>query len=260
MKTKLEFNPTILVILTTVCLASLFVALGNWQLNRADEKEQLIEHKQMMSEAETVRLPSSLEVGQGIDQDIDYWRYRPVRVRAKWMPQKQFLLDNQVHQKVAGYHVLTPAQTMPEGDIVLVNRGWVAQGRTRDDKPPLRDLDGLADTEIEIEGDVYAPYEPGFRLSDDVSVGSAGWPRVVQFLDFEALGHLAGNKFAPFMIRLSPDSANGFVREWSGIPFTPEKHLAYAWQWFGLATAVVALFFALNIKRRKTTPDNSPRV
>ena len=254
MSSKLQFKPAILTTLLTVFLAGLFIALGNWQLGRAEEKTQLLERQQRMAETAVTVLPPSATVGQAIDE----WRYRRVSVKLEWLPEKQFLLDNQVHRQTVGFHALTPARVMPDGDIVLIDRGWVPQGQTRDHLPVLRDLDGVAGQEVTLQGVVYAPFGESFRLDDDVSAGASGWPRVVQFLDFEALGQVLGMKLAPFIIRMSPDAANGFVRQWAGVPFTPEKHIAYAWQWFFLAAGVVGLFFALNIKRRRTDGGATP--
>lgn len=250
---SLQFKPTILVTMATVFFASVFIALGDWQLGRAAEKRALIEQQKLRAESPAAALPPAGEVAA----DIDAWRYRPVRAEAEWLPERQFLLDNRVRRGVVGFHVLTPARMPSEGDVVLVNRGWVPQGETRKDLPVLRDLDNLRGATVTLEGDIYAPYKESFRLDENMSIGAKGWPRVVQFLDFKAAGRLLGAPVAPFVIRMAPDNANGFVREWSDFAFTPEKHTAYAWQWFALAAGVIALFLALNIKRRgdgKVTP------
>lgn len=249
---SVQFKPSILVIMATVLSASIFISLGDWQLERAAEKRALIEQQRRHAEAPSVVLPPT----DTVVDNIDAWRYRPVRAVLEWLPEKQFLHDNRVHKHVAGFHVLTPAKIFPDGDVVLVNRGWVAQGATRDDTPVLRDLDALRDTTVTVEGDIYAPHGEAFSLDDDMSAGESGWPRIVQFVDFAAAGRLLGTTVAPFVIRMSPDSPNGFEREWAGLAFTPEKHTAYAWQWFALAFGVVVLFFVLNVKRRdgKVTP------
>lgn len=247
---RLQFNPSILAILITVFFAGLFISLGDWQLDRAEEKSQLLERQQAKSASPRVTLPPSGTVGG----DIDEWRYRPIRATLEWLPEKQFLLDNQVRQRVAGFNVLTPARRLPDGDIVLVDRGWVRQGATREDLPVLRDLDDVA-AAVTLDGSVYAPFEDGFRLDDNASVGASGWPRVIQFIDFADISGLLGASVAPFVIRMSPEADSGFTRQWASIPFSPDKHIAYAWQWFGLAAAVIALFFALNIKKKRTEDD-----
>ncbi|MCD6062003.1 MAG: hypothetical protein K0S16_2314, partial [Moraxellaceae bacterium] len=48
---------------------------------------------------------------------------------------------------------------------------------------------------------------------------------------------------------------DGFVRDWSpsarlGIP--PEKHYAYAFQWFSLAAAVLVVLIAVNLRKERS--------
>ena len=41
----------------------------------------------------------------------------------RYLSKKQFLLDNKVNNRQAGYEVLTPIKV--DKNILLVNRGWV---------------------------------------------------------------------------------------------------------------------------------------
>ena len=58
------------------------------------------------------------------DADRESLRFREAELRGEYVPGRQFLLDNMVHDGVAGYHVLTPWRA-DGGGWVLVNRGWV---------------------------------------------------------------------------------------------------------------------------------------
>ena len=44
----------------------------------------------------------------------------------------------------------------------------------------------------------------------------------------------------PMTVRLSESETAGYVRDWSVVPMTPAKHIAYAVQWFALGLAVTA--------------------
>jgi cytochrome oxidase assembly protein ShyY1 len=39
-----------------------------------------------------------------------------------------------------------------------------------------------------------------------------------------------------------PAPSSGFVREWTPNVMPPERHAAYAFQWFALAVATIAIF------------------
>ena len=140
--------------------------------------------------------------------------------------------------------MLTPFQ-LADGRVLLVNRGWVALGASRSELPSL----GMASEPVAVEGWLYMPYEPAYSLGGIDDAGS-GWPRIVQYLDFEQLGQRLGMPLLPMTVRLSGEAAEGYVRDWQVVPMTPAKHIAYAVQWFGLATAVLVIYLVLNLKRR----------
>jgi surfeit locus 1 family protein len=104
-------------------LGVLFASLGTWQLRRAETSRAT--HAQFDGGAtETVlpALPSELEDGQ---------RFRRVEVYGEFVDRPQFLLDNMLHDGVAGYHVLTALRVPGRREHVLVNRGWVPAGGDR---------------------------------------------------------------------------------------------------------------------------------
>ena len=53
------------------------------------------------------------------------------------LDERTILLDNKVHGGTAGYYVLTPIRLADGGAIVVVNRGWIAQGASRTLRPPI---------------------------------------------------------------------------------------------------------------------------
>ena len=236
---EFRFEPTLLPTLAMIVLLTLFMSLGFWQLSRAGEKRDLIGMFESRMNAAALTAP---EIGEGVD--IDALRYRHVRFQGAYLPARQFLLDNRVHDRRAGFEVLTPFR-LTDGRVVLVNRGWVPLGASRDELPEV----GIAGAATVIEGWLYAPFEKAYSLGgmDDAT---AGWPRIVQYLDFDQMGARLGAPLLPVTVRLSESATAGYVRDWSVVPMTPAKHIAYAVQWFGLALAVLVLYLVLNVKRR----------
>jgi surfeit locus 1 family protein len=61
---------------------------------------------------------------------------------------------------------------------------------------------------------------------------------------------LLGYDLLAFQLELSPDMPNGYVRHWNiSTLISPEKHLAYALQWFGLALVLTVMFIKMALKK-----------
>ena len=232
-----QFSPPLLALLSAIFLSALFTGLGRWQIDRMYQKEEIIaQYQQRQDEPALDKLPPSTA-------DLDQWRYRQVQLDGQLLAKRQFLLDNQISGGRVGFNVLTP-MALADGNTVLVDRGWVAMGARREDLPDVR----LTTDPDMITGTLYVPFGEPFALGS-ATIGEVGWPRIVQYLDFKALGDLLGTPLLPMVVRLSPQQAGGYKREWSLIAMSADKHLAYAVQWFGLAAVPIILLLVLNIKR-----------
>jgi surfeit locus 1 family protein len=232
---RLRFSP--LLTLGALALLALFLLLGNWQLERAQEKRALLQHLQEQSRQPVRDLPSTLE-------DPQQWRYRRVRVSGYFDDAHQFLLDNQVSRGQVGLQVITPLRMEHAQQAVLIDRGWVPLGRDRRHVPDIQ----ATGQRVELTGTVYVPYKNPYHLGG-LDEGQSDWPRMIQYLDFQAIPQRLGYPVLPLTIRLDPGTPHGYRREWPDIPFTPERHLGYAIQWFALAAVLVVIYLALNIRR-----------
>ena len=59
-----------------------------------------------------------------------------------------------------------------------------------------------------------------------------------------------GISLLPQVVLLDPNAAAGFVREWKpyyGI--SVQRHQAYAFQWFALATTLALIYIVVNLHR-----------
>jgi surfeit locus 1 family protein len=222
-----------------VLLLALFLSLGNWQLQRADEKSTVLAAFEAAASARHQPLDLSVE-------PLTLLRFRPVVVTGRYLPERQFLLDNQVREGRVGYRVISPLVD-GNGRTLLVERGWIPRSPDREMLPDVSQ--GLDADPVLILGHVYLPFGDGYRLGDmdDATI----WPRVIQYLDFEAIGARLGREVVPLTVRLDPDQPQGYLREWQPVlPMGPERHLAYAVQWFGLAVALVIIAFVMAWQRR----------
>lgn len=219
-------------------MLGVFVALGTWQLQRKFEKEDILKDEQVNGKAVAVDVPLGLD-------DYSHWRYRPVVTSGRYLPEQQFLLDNQIRDRVVGYNVLTPF-LMSSGFIVLVDRGWVPQAESRSIYPVI----DVANDMRTIRGELYTPFEEGLRLGT-VDNDIEGWPRLIQYIDYEQLTERLKKSLLPVIVRLDPSMSDGYRRDWQAVAFGPERHLGYAVQWYALAGAMLVIFIILVRKKKK---------
>lgn len=211
---------------------ALFVALGRWQLDRADEKRALFEGF-AAGAVEAVALPAGLGTVQ---------RYRRVHARGRYDAGRQFLLDNMTRDGVPGYHVLTPL-LRDDGSVLLVNRGFMAASGDRAALPALPVEEGPRT----VVGRADALPRPAVEL--EAPPGS-GWPRLVSFPTMDELAAALGLRLHPQVLLLDADQPDGFGRDWQPPGMAPDKHIGYAVQWFGLAAAVAVTWLVLSFKPR----------
>lgn len=219
--------------------AAVFAGLGRWQVDRMFEKQVIEEQYRERENAPAQTLPEQVD-------DIEKWRFRNVRVSGAVSSRKQFLLDNQVRNKQAGYSVLTPLM-LEDGRVVLVDRGWVPLVDGMREQLPQVDIP--SDMEYTIDGRFYAPFGDMVTLGKP-KLRTDRWPIVIPYIDFAMLRGLLGTPVAPFIIRMSPSNPHGYLREWPQIAFSAAKHLGYAVQWFALSLVCLILLVSLNTKRK----------
>lgn len=219
------------------------IALGFWQLDRAAQKEAMSSQFEQRSGAPALDLAVAL--GQGAD--AGQLRWRRVRAEGRWSPGPTVLLDNQVHGGRAGYHVLTPFSLSDRPYTLLVNRGWVPAGPDRRQPPQLTEPVGPAS----LEGVLAPPPQGGVRLAEERAEPLG--PNLFRVPRLE----LAPAPPAPslaLLLYLDPGVPEGFLRQWRAPGVGRERHLAYAFQWFSLAAALLVIYVALGLREGRRLP------
>ena len=149
-------------------------------------------------------------------------------------------LDNRVHGGVAGYHVLTPLRIAGGETAILVNRGWVATGRSRAQLPAV----GVPAGRVRVEG---LATDPDSRYVELASGSERG--RVWQNLDFARYRALYGAPLQPVLLLQTTDTGDQLVRDWPRPDAGVAMHTSYAFQWYSLAATLAILWLGLNVKR-----------
>ncbi len=236
---RLLFRPRLIPTIMTLILLPVLLRLGFWQLQRAEEKTRVLETYEQRRQSPELNI-------NGLKDVADMQHY-PVKASGSYDVRQHLLLDNQVHNGRVGYQVITPLLLAGKGRALLVNRGWIPMGKNREDLP---DVPGGA-AERTLHGMARLPSIPVFEVSREAAY-EPGWPKVVQYINTGELAGILGYPVMPFMLLLNPEEADGFVRDWKKVlPMPPEKHISYAWQWFGLSASLLIIFFVVNIRRMK---------
>ncbi|MCC5812303.1 MAG: SURF1 family protein [Ectothiorhodospiraceae bacterium] len=235
-----RFRAGLVPTLATVLLFPVLLSLGFWQLDRAEQKEGILAAYDAMEQAPALDLNRDT-----VDAD-EHW-YRRAVAHGEFDDRRQFLLDNQTHQRTVGYHVLTPMRLEGRDEAVLVDRGWVPLGDSRDRLPPVT----VAAQLTELRGHLDQGPPTGIRLGG-MADGEQGWPLRIQYIDYAALESHLGYQLLPVVLRMDSALPGGYVREWRPqhpTGFGPERNRGYAVQWFALAAALLIIYLAVNIKR-----------
>jgi surfeit locus 1 family protein len=215
--------------LFTIVLVPVLISLGFWQLQREAEKVSIAQTwEQRQQEA-----PVPLELLNGAVNEL---AYRKVTLRGEFLPQHDLLLDNRIYKGSYGFELLTPLRLAGNGQLVLVNRGWIAGDRGRRQMPELPTVSGV---QI-LTGTIYVP--PGKPYSLGAEEFTETGPQVLLTVDMAAIERFLGESLFPYTIRLDADSPATLTIDWPLLNSSPQKHRGYAVQWFSMALALVLLF------------------
>jgi len=213
------------------------VRLGLWQWHKAEQKQEI-----------TRALAHHGEAIQPQPQDLDSFakvealHLQTVEFKGHYLPQYAFFLDNQVEQGQAGFHVITPFLLSDQLHVIWVNRGWVAGFADHQQTPKIT----TTQTEQVIQGLFWQQTKVGFRLDKP----SKAWQLVQPVLDFAYLRQHVPYTFPNVILKLAPAVGDGYVRHWDVPAGQVEKHLSYAYQWFGFAVASLVLGLTQMVEKR----------
>ncbi len=238
-----RFRPSWLGTLVTICCIPLFIKLGFWQYNKAEQKKALQATYEKYGQSPPLKLPAVID-------KPEEWRYRPVAVSGVYLPQYQFFLDNQVEGEAVGYHVITPLQMEGTETVVLIDRGWITARDDHSEVPHVETPSGKQD----VIGKVWLPSARFYTLAKADALAdpklAQEWQAVWQNMDMSRYAKLVPFKTLPVAIRLDAASkAGGFVRNWVLPDDRVATNVSYAYQWFGFAVAAVIIYIVVSFKK-----------
>ncbi|MAW34004.1 MAG: hypothetical protein CMK56_06305 [Proteobacteria bacterium] len=236
-----RLKPNALISLVAVLGLFLTLLAANWQYDRALYKQGLLEK---------YNLNSTLPVLDLINSDIftfDDSRYRRVLVRGRFLRDEVIFVDNKIVNGVVGYDTIVPlkisqnATGSADGQIILVNRGWMAWGSSR-----IPNVNRTIPTEIvPIVGKLDFLKDEVFLLSD-IIVEKKLWPAIYVGAVKEKFGENV-KKLIIYEENLQAEMANSFRTPEFGI----DTHYMYMGQWLLFACLIVVLYFYFMVWERK---------
>jgi surfeit locus 1 family protein len=232
-----RFAPSLLVTAAAALGMATFVHLGLWQLDRAEQKRAI--QAQFTAGQELTQLTA--ENAGSLN------RYQRIRLQGRYQPQRQVLLDNMPSQHgQPGYRVLTPLRLQDDSTWILIDRGWVPMGRTRQALPDV----AVNDDFRTVTGRLDELPQPGMRLTDQVMpTNGSAWPRVLNFPRHEDIERDLQHPVQQRIVRLDPGEPDGYQRAWNPTAQVgPARHIAYSVQWFALAGALLIAYFVVSFK------------
>lgn len=229
---QFRWAPTLLLVLLT----PLFVALGVWQIDRAEQKRE-----QARVLGERADLPV-LELG-GPVSDPEALRFRKLRAQGTFEAAGQILIENRRLGNRIGFHVITPLRIQGSASRVLVNRGWIAAAG---DGGPV--AAPVPEGEVVVTGEAYLPSPPAFVLHGSPQAAK-DWGRRWPYLTLELYRVATGTQVQPVVILQHPDDAGGFLRVWPRELPKEGMHIGYAIQWFAFALIALVLWLRLSLAR-----------
>ena len=225
------FRPGVMPSLVVLLLLPLLLSLGAWQLQRADEKSALLDRQEARRQA------PAQAIGE-LEQSADL-AFRRVLLRGYFDAEHSLLLDNRTRDGRVGVELLQPFYDQPSGLWLLLNRGWLPWPSRR--TPPQFSTPGQI---LDIQAWVYESPGTPFQLHADPL--DAPWPRLVTAVMPAKLWAELGREGFADEVRIAPGPA-AYQADWPLIAtgMGPEKHTAYAVQWFALAFALLGLYLYL---------------
>ena len=236
---RFSFRFRLLPFVAMLVVAAIGIALGEWQMRRAAEKEAIEQRISEREKAPALRLDGV----SASPADADALEFRQVAVRGEFVSGWTIYLDNRPYQGKPGFHVITPLKIQGSGRHILVARGWVA--RDVADRSRIPEIVTPAGV-VEVSGTVRRHAGRLLQLGQPAPLKPGA---IVQNLDPAQLAQASGLEFEPFIVEQAGGVKDGLVRDWPRPSAGMDRHFGYAFQWFALAATAFLFFVVTGFKR-----------
>ena len=213
----------------------LLIALGNWQVQRGDDKRQL-ENQYLAKLTELPQIPTPKTLSQP---------FQALRLAGRYHPE-MFMVDNQVLDGKTGYWVYQVFEDVNVGRV-LINRGFVASS-DRQRLPEVPTPHG----DLRLTATVWP--QLGLIPAWGSQEWALDWPKRVQRANVMRMSATSGTW--PAELRLEPGQTSVLQPAPFASRLSDEKHRGYAATWFGLASVLLLgyLYLGFTQSEKPTRP------
>ncbi|MEE4300514.1 MAG: SURF1 family protein [Pseudomonadales bacterium] len=231
----MRFAPNWKLTLFALIFLPMLVALGSWQLRRAEEKRG-IEAALAEAASRNVRALSA-------DEQTPPAHLTPVRVSGRLDAEHLVFLDNRTHQGRVGYELWAVLEDAATDGAFLVGLGWLPAPARREALPTVR----LPDGPVTLHGVVLTerPETPVFGPVTE----SRRWPLRVQRLEPAALARSLGLTLYGWPIVVDAGEPGVQIHVFDPVRMGSATHTGYAVQWFGLAAVLLVGWCIASLRR-----------
>ena len=232
MTTNKLFNPGNKITIFFVFFASLFFLLGLWQIERGQNKQEIINsfNKSMKEKPSLFNTESK--------------KWQRVNVVGEFDASKQILIDNMIYRGRVGFKVFTPLLLQDSDSYLLVDRGWIEKGVFRENLPDI----SINTKSNELSGILVQP-ELGFVLSENLI--SETWPKISQTQSLDYLANAYKKDIYKFILVAEPTYDDSLTyMEVIPTNMMPVKHYGYALQWFTMFLVLCGMYIYFGLKNK----------
>ena len=235
-----------LLTIAALLVAALTFSLGQWQLRRAAQKQNLqltieAQSNQSILKALDLADPNTLK-------DVVH---RRATLKGIWRAEHTVFLDNRQMNGKSGFIAITPLVLDGTGQIILVQRGWAL--RNFADRTRLPDIQ-TPPGPVTVRGRIAPPPSKLYEFKGAES------GRIRQNIDIQAFSREIALPLMPISMIQTGPANEGLLRDWAAPNVGIDKHYGYAFQWFGLCALMVGLYVWFQIinpwrVKRKTSAN-----
>ena len=228
----MKFRPLLWPTVFALPALIILLALGTWQVQRLEWKNQLIDDFETRATADTIELP----VG-AVAPDMEF---RRLSLTGSFDHSKEVFMTARTYEGNAGFHIVTPF-TLTDGRIVLINRGWVSESYREQEKRKFTLVEG----EVTVAAILRFPGKKGYFVPENEPENGFWFTLVPE----QIVAHLGLQGRAESAIYAAALRTSDTIE----LPIAARtetnlrnSHLGYAVTWYGIACALIGVYLAFH--------------
>ena len=210
------------ILIFAIIFAPLTFSLGVWQVNRANEKIEILENY------DTLLLSTPLSL------DNDHKNWQPVKTSGTF---EDFIIyeDNAILDGKAGYKIYHLFKNS-DNSYIFIHRGFVERNKIKNNLPEVEVPEGIKNLEGKVLKRTNNAFIQNIQESDS---------RIIQEFDLSYLKErhslLKNKEIYEYLFNLQAENEMKFSAIEKPVNMSSSKHIGYAIQWFGLCAALIIL-------------------